>query len=495
MVITKDDLIITFSNGSHTFYHIDIEGEHSIEDAYTPFGVKRRMRGTANGNALLCDFIFDKNMNRLIVDKDSVDKSIRTRRDGRRILASQAHPSSNTSRTERSFVVIDKNVFLNSKGRMWRIKRKEHITYSRIKVAKNRYKDQFDRIDQFLEWMRTNIEQVHPVENYDIMYSFGGFEHHLTSDFNILLKFDDITVSNSIEMEHYIGSIVTKSQGTHYFHNDNATEVRGVLRSSVYGTRLTFTPGDASKNYQHSHLTTSMFNFGSFCTGEQSYGTRSGYMTEYSIQEHVFRMQTLVTWESLEGGPHNKIENINAHGSVIPVEKNIVGVDRKVGNRYFDRLIYEINQLPEKFNVFISCFSIVNQSGVLRFVADYQMFFQKFMEVIDSDLTKRIHVQTGEMFYTYNKEMGTFHVVSDLESVVPEMLIKKAQKNMRHFTPIYIDGKYHTPRLTTRETGAMFEALRFSPEPNAMKEIAQYIMYKLTNKLEEHGNSTESEAS
>jgi hypothetical protein len=107
-------------------------------------------------------------------------------------------------------------------------------------------------------------------------------------------------------------------------------------------------------------------------------------------------------------------------------------------------------------------------------------------------LVKRIHGETGERFYTYNKEMGTFHRVNDLESVIPELLIKKAQKNMRSFTSIYINGRYHTPRLTTRETGAMFEALRFSPEPNAMKEIAQYIMYLLTNKLEEHGNSSES---
>ena len=491
MVITKDDLIITFQNGSHTFYHIDIEGSHQMQKTANPHTLRRR-RGVNKSKSVCNSLIFDKNMNRLTVYKDGFDKE-RDRRDGTRIYPSQVYLGSEGGiGDEPFFVVINKNAFINSKGRLWQIRYRSHVSYHRIKQAKKMYMGQFDEIERFMSFMKFNIEMVHPAEDYDIMYSFGGQERHTESHFDLLIKFNDVTISNSIEMDHHIGDIIIKSTGNHWLSH-GADEIRSNVMGSLSGTRLTFTPGDAGRSYQHSHLTTSMCNFGGFCTGSGNYNNGDGYLTEYSIQEHIFRLDTYVRWESLEGGPHYRMENINIHGGVQPIRKHIIGTDREVRNVYVERLIYEINQTPEQFGTFAPCFTIINQKGNLKFVADYQMFFRKFMEIIPSDKIKEITTQLGETVYTYNSLEGTFHVINDMDSVNPAKIIEKAELKMINFNPIYMSGKYYRPRLITRDVGNLLEGLVFSPEPNIMKEIAQLIMYHLTNKLEKYGNTSADE--
>lgn len=488
MTISKNDLIITFDNGTHTFYHLDLEGYHQMKEKPNPISTRR---GTINGIKNTSNsFIFDKNMNRLILCKDNDNKNKTIRRDGTRIYKSQLYISSSDGiGIETRFVIVDKNIFLSSKGRLWKLKYKNHISYNRIKATKKMYMKQFDEIEQFMSFVKSSIEIVHPAEDYDIMYSLGGRDHHLTSDFVLLLKFNDVTISNSIELNHHIGDMIIKSAGYHYF-NDNENEIHSTLHGSLSGTRLTFTPEDAGKNYQHSHLTTSMHNFGGFCTGSENYSNGDGYLTEHNIQEHIFRIDTFIRWESLEGGPHYRMENINAHGTIQPIKKNILGTGREVRDSYVERLIYEINQIPDKFNVFTHCFTLVNQRGTLKFVADYQMFFRKFMEVIPSEKIKQINTEVRERFYTYNSLEGSFHVINDMDMIDPIKVIQKAETHMRNFNPIYMNGKYHRPHLATRNIRNLLEGLTFSPEPNIMKEIAQLIMYHLTNKLEQYGNTS-----
>ena len=115
------------------------------------------------------------------------------------------------------------------------------------------------------------------------------------------------------------------------------------------------------------------------------------------------------------------------------------------------------------------------------------------MEIIPSDKIKEITTQLRETVYTYNSLEGTFHVINDMDSVNPAKIIEKAELKMINFNPIYMSGKYYRPRLITRDVGNLLEGLVFSPEPNIMKEIAQLIMYHLTNKLEKYGNTSADE--
>ena len=488
--ISKDDLIVSVQRSYYTFYHTDANGEYSL-DSPSDSGVRRPRRLRGGGQNISSLFIFDKNMNRLYVDNAKRDHKDRTLRDGTRIYSNQVgNLGSRGPGDEEVFVIIDKKAFIQSKGRIWKLKRKQGISYKRIIQTKRHFMEMFAKVERFLTWMKSSIEQVHPEEDYDIMYVMQQNDSQ-NNEFSLLLRFRDINISNSIEMEHHIGDMIIKSGGTHRVSH-GGIGIRATLTGQLRGTRMTFTPGDAAMNYQHSHMTTTMANFQGFCTGSVSYNHGEGYMTDIELQAHIFKLTEFVSWESLEGGPHYRMENINLHGNVITIEKNIMGVGRETSDRYVERLIHEINLTPERFATFSNCFTLVNTNGTLRFVADYHMFFRKFIEVLGNDKIRRIHEELREKLYTYKTDQGTFHKIRDYELTQASYVIRKARINMKSLTPVYMNGKYHRPRLSTLDTKDVLEGMVFSLEPNVMKEIAQLIMYHLTNKLEEYGNSSTS---
>ena len=174
--------------------------------------------------------------------------------------------------------------------------------------------DMFNNMDQSIRFLTEAIDQVHPPEDYDIFYHFDGKEDNKNL-FDVMLRFRDVTISNSLEMDHYIGDLLVRTAGVQRLSMLRPEEsFRIVMLGSLYGMRLSFSPGDAAMKYQHSHLTSGMESFGGFCTGSESYNTDGGGATQIDIQSHIMRIDQFIRWESLEGGPHMKIEGINIHG-------------------------------------------------------------------------------------------------------------------------------------------------------------------------------------
>ncbi len=494
MVITKDDLIIAFTgDDDYRMMHIDIEGKYTVTQARGGYNTSSGRRRRSSIIALRTTFTFDKNMNRLISERDGRNshtlKKVRTRRDGIRIYESQVQPDSTDIETYySSFIVVNKNELINSRGGLFKVKYKQDVLYRDILHVKKSIIKQFAAMEILISFLKFNIEMIHDAEDYDIMYNFSGPRQFQDSKFNLIFKFNNVVISNSIEMEHDIGDIMIKTVGRHYW---GRRERYAKLIGGLTGTRLTFSAQDAAKNYQHSHLTSNMINFRGFCTGGVNYGTGDSNMNEHDIQEHIIKLQSFAMWESLEGGPHYKMEAIHGHGTLIQIQKNILGMERMVTSNYIRALIAHINSSSEGFNKFSLCFTLVNEDGVLKFVVDYDLFFRKFMEIVTNDVIKRISQQQGVVSHTYNSEMQTFHQVVDEEMTDPVRLMKKAHANMKEFVPIYMNGKYHRPRIVNFNPEEMLRGMVFAPEPNAMKEIAQVILYQLTQKLEEHGNTSE----
>ena len=117
------------------------------------------------------------------------------------------------------------------------------------------------------------------------------------------------------------------------------------------------------------------------------------------------------------------------------------------------------------------------------------------MEIFPNDIIRDIHKLYGEQLYTYKPSDQTFHCLREEMFIIPSEVIKKARENMTNFRPVYMNGKYHRPYLTTLVAEDIREGIVFSPEPNFMKELAKLILYHLTNKLEQHGNTSENNAS
>ena len=485
LTITKDDLVIECVDSRFRFYHVEIEGKYLISNSITSYSGRR---GTHNiSQSLSNEFVFDKNMKYLYVDHGNNFKK-RGLRDGTRIYNTQIPIKVERSIGEKSeFFIIDKKIFIQSSGRVIKLKYRNEVPYHRIVQFKKFYTDAFNKTNNFLTWMKTNIEQVHLKEDYDIMYSISGTINSVNR-FSLILKYRNITISNSIELEHHIGDMLVKSQGTHHY-SGSGERGRSTIDGSISGMRLNFTLSDAVLKYQHSHLTTAMTNFGGFCTGSENYGHGGGYMTDMELQSHIIKLSQFITWESLEGGPHNKMEDMNLYGRSVEIQK--IGINgRHLNDKYTQKIIEEINDTQEKFAAFSSCFTLINTNGSLRFIVDYNMFFNKFMEIIPNERIKRLSHAFGEILYAFNPADGSFHVARNEHLTDSGKALRNAHSNMSGFTPIYIDGKYHRPRLTTFDIESLLEGMKFCIEPTFMKEIAQLILYHLTNKLEEYGNGS-----
>ena len=486
VTITKDDLIIESRDSVFMFFHTEMEGEHLIRNSLTSYAGRR------GANKILQimsnEFIFDKNMKYVYVDHSNTFKK-RGLRDGTRIYNNQVPPKVNRSSGDKvTFFIIDKKAFIESSGRVIKVKRRNNVSYHRIMEFKKLYVDIFNKANNFLIWMKTNIEQVHLKEDYDIMYSISG-TINVTNRFSLILKYKDITISNSVEMEHYLGDMFVKSEGRHLY---SGRENQSSLEGSIAGMRSTFTPGDAIMSYQHSHLSSAMVSFGGFCTGGENYGHGTGYMTDMELQSHIIKLSQFITWESLEGGPHYRMEDVNIYGNVLRIKSVNIGDRRSLRDNYVKAIVDEINTTKEKFSAFSDCFTLINIDRGLRFVIDYNMFFEKFMEVIPNERLKIINQVHGEVHCIYNSVNNTFHRISDPDLINGASIIRKARDSMSALIPIYMDGKYHRPRLIEVNADQLLEGIRFCVEPNFMKEVAQLILYHLTNKLEEYGNTSES---
>ncbi len=158
---------------------------------------------------------------------------------------------------------------------------------------------------------------------------------------------------------------------------------------------------------------------------------------------------------------------------------------------YINYMIKEINKTEEKFSAFADAFTLINDKGSLRFIVDYRMFFQKFMELFPNDKIQTIHHNIGERLYIYNPDDGQFHKIANTDLMKKDKVIKIAQERMYNFRPIYMNGVELVPHLNEDAATDMVDTVTYCPEPNFMKEIAQMILYKLTEKLEQDGNSKE----
>jgi len=377
-------------------------------------------------------------------------------------------------------VVVERDVFMESKGRKIEIIRRKDMPFHSIMERRKTIIKGLERAERTINWLVACLRNVFPEEDFDVIYPVSNYDSEVM--FTILMRFKNIEIKNSIEMTHQIGDMIVKMYGTCISSQD---KVRVEMGSSVYGTRMTFDITDALSNYQHSHIPSQMNNFNSFCTGDQYYGS-NGRIDEMEFESLLHRLNELVRWESLEGGPHMRMENITLLGNRYNLQKNFTRIDR-----YAKRLIRSINENPEKFDVFKNCFSIYNDKGVVRFRTDKPRFYSIFIKILGKEKIKAIHASLAMDLYSYNQSTNTFKTIKSRRVDSPREMRKNAITHLKAFKPIYMSGKYHRVTLDTTNAEDLIDQLNLCPHPDTMDDIANHILFKLTEKLNEHGKTSE----
>jgi hypothetical protein len=140
----------------------------------------------------------------------------------------------------------------------------------------------------------------------------------------IVIHFPDVTVKNEKKDSINIKDLFVRLPFR--FHGSDRAEFK-----RIEGTRTTFSITEFVANYLHSHLPARMLRdhinritYNRFCTGEGDIVSSMALVNdvESEFDEDTFRLYLLqiepyIQWESIEGGPHIKMEEVHKKGDTI----------------------------------------------------------------------------------------------------------------------------------------------------------------------------------
>lgn len=138
---------------------------------------------------------------------------------------------------------------------------------------------------------------------------------HLTIDnVYIVIHFPEVTITNSSKETLLLKDVFTKTK----------LYPTGQIGSYLQGARSTITIAEFNTNYCHSHLSSvgwygsrnsdvSRCFYQTFCLGSSDLKTfeqmYNAHQNLADLESYFLMLQTVVSWESLEGGPHIKIRD------------------------------------------------------------------------------------------------------------------------------------------------------------------------------------------
>lgn len=166
-------------------------------------------------------------------------------------------------------------------------------------------------------WVR-DWEQEEEIENPDFDYeeykkdpNYDVAQYIMDSIpvIEIYVHFPEITITNSRKQSQKINDLFVRFSAKN-IHVENGYK----CDVSFEGMRTTYSFREMWVRYGHSHLN-STFEFYQFCTGTSFYNTLIYSDLRMNPTEETWLMafmglENFVSWESLEGGPYHKIENI-----------------------------------------------------------------------------------------------------------------------------------------------------------------------------------------
>lgn len=207
----------------------------------------------------------------------------------------------------------------------------------------------------------------------------------------LIIKFPEVTISNSYNKSHLIRDLYVV-----LFFNEKSSY------TGLYGFRETFTNIERGKNYSHSHLPGALFNqLLKFCTGRdtivQILIRLNENFTKNNFESLLAILNIYVAWESLEGGPHNKIQYLNLRNEINKDYVNSLwSHSYEESEKLFKSLIKNI-----KFKIFL------DQDGY--FNVDFDSLEKQLTETTYSDGV----FNKNNYSYMYKDEVGNYYTLNN----------------------------------------------------------------------------------
>jgi hypothetical protein len=258
---------------------------------------------------------------------------------------------------------------------------------------------------------------------YDLGFAWDGRE--FTPYFKVL--YPEFTITNSNGDLHTIKDLVVIHQVAYNPNNEGH-----IYTKHLMGGRLSKTKLEVASSYQQSHLPGHVnwrhqpFYVTTFCVGGDTDVSRM--IAEFEVEMdwdryelYLFCVDSMITWESLEGVPYRKIRNIkNAlNDKVTSVNQNYVNtiVTRVLMDKitldvdfYIDKGLYRIrpNERANEFvkNLVLQCFTFDKYKTIL--VSRVPNTFSEFLQMKAEQQTEQEFDITVPREYTFFRGKKVF---------------------------------------------------------------------------------------
>jgi len=127
----------------------------------------------------------------------------------------------------------------------------------------------------------------------------------------IIIHYPEIEITNSTGTKHIIKDLYIR----HHFVN---TEAMGIQLAGQAALKTTYSNGEIQRSYLHSHISNNGLGSwsNSFCFGSTTFAQfiqnvrQRGEMNQADIYQLFFGMDEYLKWESIEGTPYNRLNDI-----------------------------------------------------------------------------------------------------------------------------------------------------------------------------------------
>lgn len=473
--------IVIVEDGGVQLIKIDIQRKGKIENLNNHRLANKRRGGLTR--PLNHTIIYDKNMNPLIMNYSDYEKVVLYKGFSRvaREVVRQENINIPSSIVDR-YIVIDKESFMKSKGRDFKIKHRVNYSVYEALVIKRKMIEKIDSAERFITHMKGLIGNVYDEENFEILYNMS-FNATSSPRFNLFFQFPNLTLTNSIELTHLIENIVIRMQGTHFaFRGNNSM----MIQPSIEGQRTKFSPVDAFYGFNHSHLPSYPSGLDGFCMGESHFmsGMNSTATTDIEVEMLLYGLMDHIAWESLEGGPYTSMESVGTITGTTPNEhrghilRAYSGSAARSILRYMTEL--DLSPLQDAFTL------TIQRNKEVTYTFDRHMFIMKFLNIIDADMVQDISEDYDVLAYSYYVADQKFKSnTTDYQVAGNWHTFKKGGLQRVHALDVmYINGKYIRPQITQfNKTVKPTKESMISFHPDILMHIARVIHYHLLNEL------------
>lgn len=154
----------------------------------------------------------------------------------------------------------------------------------------------------------------------------------------ICIHFPEITITNSLGHKHLVRDLYIH---INILYDEFVRNNRSSIDIEIMGIRRTLSIREFDSGYSHSHLDGGIDDWGHFCMGVSPFATLVTEVGMNPIADNwemlLMSLENFLSWESLEGGPFIKIENIG----------NTRGID-SLYNNIFDETIRLLPTMPKE---------------------------------------------------------------------------------------------------------------------------------------------------